>query len=103
MAGTARSGDRDGGQSGSAYLKVPAGRRRQTAVMLLLNLLTGPTIFLSAFFFLWWVLPFGTYLVALYFVWVAVDNFTRPMPSYKRVSQAWRNNSMYVVDKGLVE
>ena len=74
---------------------MPAGRRRQTTVMLLGNLLTGPTIYFSTFLFLWWVLPFGTYLVALYCAWVAYDNFTRPMPSYQRVSQWWRHHQVY--------
>ena len=100
-AGEARSGDtldRPGGVSGTwaqTALKVPAGRRRQMAVILFTNLLTGPPIIALVCFLLWYFIPFSTLFFLLYFAWVLYDNKTRPMPAPSRMVPRWRSSQFY--------
>lgn len=96
LAGEPRSQDKDGNQSGYAYLKVPMGRRRQMCVALVMNLITGPFILMCIVALIWKLLrPYSPYVFAAYAAWVAYDNKSRPMPSLKRVSQKWRRNVIY--------
>merc|ERR1719204_125088 len=88
LAGIARSGDREGGGSGSLMntaVRVPKHRRLQMFVILYLNLLTGPLLVLLLCFLLWWILPFGTVLWLLYIGWMIYDNKHRPNPTVSRV------------------
>jgi len=98
LAGASRSGDRKGNEHGSSLLqKVPLGRRRQTCVMLLLNLLTGPIlIFLACALFMMYF-PYSPYIAALYIGLCTYDNFTRGFPAPNRVSQKWKRNGMYAL------
>jgi len=92
-----RTSGKPGGDEGSAYFKVPAGRRRQMLVMLYCNLFTGPSLVLLTSFLLWMYLPYsiGNWLLLTYVGWVTFDNMTRTIPDPKRVSQSWRHTSMY--------
>lgn len=95
LAGAPRSGDRSDGAMAASYFKVPWGRRRQTAALIYLNLVTGPAlIFFFVGLFLYLV-PFGWVLFCGYVAWVSYDNYTRPVPAPNRVSQKWRHTSFY--------
>jgi len=91
----ARSGDREGNADGSAYFKVPAGRRRQMLTMLYCNLFTGPTINLLTIALIWLIVPYGNYMLLAYVAWITYENFTRKMPTTNRISQSWRNSRFY--------
>lgn len=94
--GTERSGDRYGHEhEGASYIKTPIGRRRQTCVMLFLNLLTGPTINLFIVFAIWLLVPFGTLIVLGYISWMFYDNKTTTVPNFDRTSQSWRRSSYF--------
>mmetsp|Transcript_7172 Transcript_7172/g.13583 ORF Transcript_7172/g.13583 Transcript_7172/m.13583 type:complete len:461 (+) Transcript_7172:40-1422(+) len=95
LAGAPRSGDRHGNENSYAAVKVPLGRRRQTCVMLYLNLLTGPMVIFLTCFLVMRFLPFSWYFAALYLAWVFYDNKTRGFPAPHRVRQAWRHSQIF--------
>jgi len=95
LAAQARSGDRVGGEQGSAYFKVTFGRRRQMFCILWLNLLTGPLLTLALVGLLLRYLPYSYYLFGIWVVWVIIDNFMHPKPVQTRVSNWWRGSPLY--------
>lgn len=95
LAQAPRSGDTNDNQHGSAYFKVPWGRRRQTMVMIYLNLLTGPSLIFATIAFLMYVVPYSYVFMGLYIAWVTYDNKTRPMPCPERMVASWRHHYVY--------
>ena len=90
-----RSGDVDGNQSSFSVIKVPLGRRRQMAVLMWFNLITGPLLTMLVTFLLWYYLPFSNYLLALYIGWNFIDNRLNKLPNKKRVSEKWRHHVIF--------
>lgn len=96
LYGTARSGDVEGDEHKSAsILKTPTGRRRQTAAVLWLSLLTGPMINFIVIFLLCVYIPYFIYLFLAYMTWVVYDARTAPRPAFSRRSDKWRNNAVF--------
>lgn len=97
LQGQSRSKDRKAGNHGSAYLKVPTARRRQTCAVLFLSLLTGPPLtFLVAFTLLWFI-PYLWILFLLYCGWVVYDErkLAKDRPSKARIVVWWRKSVVF--------
>lgn len=100
LAGSERSGDcptspGKGSDGFDTFFKVSMGRRRQMAVMIYTNFLTGPPLVFFVLFLLWLMVPYMTYVYLLYAAWQTYDNMRLSLPDPKRVSQALRNSSFY--------
>jgi 2-acylglycerol O-acyltransferase 2 len=96
LAGALRSGDVAGKEHKSAnMLNVTSGRRRQTAAVLWLSLLTGPIINFSIIGFCLWFVPYFVYVFLAYMAWVFYDAKTAPRPAFHRRSDKWRGNAVF--------
>jgi len=95
LAGLPRSGDTVDNPDGISYLKVPINRRRQMAVTLYLNLLTGPSLTIVSLVVLWYFVPYFTYVLLAYAGYTVIDNAIRPMPCKKRIIQKWRKSNFF--------
>jgi hypothetical protein len=95
LASQPRSGDVDGTKHTISVIKVPLGRRRQMAVLMWFNLITGPLLTMIVTFLLWYYLPFSNYLLALYIAWNFIDNRLNKLPNKKRISEKWRHHVIF--------